>query len=256
VELGFGHVKDRREGRDLPRELGGSSQGLCRAAPLLGEALRRLALVRELEPPLVAGLDGDVVWCSRAAGQVRDGELEMASQSNMRRGFLLSFALLEAACAARRGPVPAAMNLSRKPTLAPHFEEVAYGLYACERGYVLMNGRCLTDAEVPHGPMVEVSDLPSAGDGARGTCPSGGCYQARARNMPYYYPDAVGYMWFRGVPLRHGSRGRGPRQLDRRHHRWTAASWPMARHEMRRLHLQRAIPPELGEARISSTRLR
>ena len=59
MELGFGHVKDRREGRDLPRELGGSSHGLCRAAPLLGEALRRLALVRELEPPLVAGLDGD-----------------------------------------------------------------------------------------------------------------------------------------------------------------------------------------------------
>ena len=55
--------------------------------------------------------------------------------------------------------------------------EVAQGLYSCERGYVIKQGRCISYADIPPGPVVEVSSLPSAGEGAGGgrSCPSGGC---------------------------------------------------------------------------------
>jgi hypothetical protein len=59
--------------------------------------------------------------------------------------------------------------------LPPHMEHVGGGWVSCARGYVLQNHRCLSDAEVVHGPTLEISSLPSAGDGAPGTCPSGGC---------------------------------------------------------------------------------
>src|SRR5205085_11987544 len=59
--------------------------------------------------------------------------------------------------------------------LPPHMEHVGGGWVSCKRGYVLLNHRCLSDAEVVHGPTVEISTLPSAGDGAPGTCPSAGC---------------------------------------------------------------------------------
>jgi hypothetical protein len=78
------------------------------------------------------------------------------------------------------------LEIPKNPSieLPPHFEEVAYGLYACERGWVLYQGRCVTDTEVPHGPVVDISSLRSAGDGAPGTCPSGGCGARYVRTRP------------------------------------------------------------------------
>jgi len=58
--------------------------------------------------------------------------------------------------------------------LSPHMIEVG-GWLTCERGYVIKQGRCISFADIPPGPTVEISELPSAGDGAPGTCPSGGC---------------------------------------------------------------------------------
>jgi len=59
--------------------------------------------------------------------------------------------------------------------LPPHVVEVATGLYSCEQGYLIRQGRCIAFANLPTGPIVEISNLPSAGDGAPTTCPSGGC---------------------------------------------------------------------------------
>jgi len=73
-------------------------------------------------------------------------------------------------CAARPRP-----ELAATAVLPPHVVEVGEGLFSCERGYVIREGRCIPFEELEHGPVVEVSSLPSAGDGAPGTCPSGGC---------------------------------------------------------------------------------
>jgi hypothetical protein len=62
------------------------------------------------------------------------------------------------------------------------------GLWTCPRGYVIRSGQCLADAEVVHGPVMEVSTVPSAGDGAPGTvCPSGGCSVLRDYNSTYVH---------------------------------------------------------------------
>jgi len=53
------------------------------------------------------------------------------------------------------------------------------GWWTCPDGYVIHRGKCFSDAEIAATPQVEVSKLPSAGDGARG---SGGSYH-------YYYPS-------------------------------------------------------------------
>lgn len=54
--------------------------------------------------------------------------------------------------------------------------EVEVGLWTCPRGYQIRpDGTCKSDAEIPHGPVVEVSELPSAGEGAPSSCPRGGC---------------------------------------------------------------------------------
>jgi hypothetical protein len=55
--------------------------------------------------------------------------------------------------------------------------EVAQGLYSCERGYPIKQGLCIPYEELAHCPVVEISSLPSAGEGAGGgrACPSGGC---------------------------------------------------------------------------------
>jgi hypothetical protein len=66
---------------------------------------------------------------------------------------------------------------------------------------VIHAGRCLADAELPHGPIVEVSPLPSAGDGAPGTCPSGGCrsyarsYGAPGSQRGYSYTTSSGFTY-------------------------------------------------------------
>jgi hypothetical protein len=66
---------------------------------------------------------------------------------------------------------------SRGPVLPPHVVEVAEGLFSCERGYLIKQGRCISFADIPPGPMMEISSVPSAGDGPSGgrLCPSGGC---------------------------------------------------------------------------------
>ena len=53
--------------------------------------------------------------------------------------------------------------------LPPHMREVTLGLYACDPGFVMTTAGCAPDAEVVHGPTIEISSLPSAGDGAPGT---------------------------------------------------------------------------------------
>ena len=114
--------------------------------------------------------------------------------------------------------------------LPPHMKEVDFGLYACDRGYVLVDGHCLTDAEVPHGPVVIVSDLPSAGEGAPGTCPSGGCYRSGPRSVPYYYAGGSGLSWGDAFPFGRVKLGRGFHQAGRGHH-WRGGS---SRSPMRR----------------------
>jgi hypothetical protein len=90
------------------------------------------------------------------------------------------------------------------------------GWVMCERGYVIKAGACIADADLPHGPVVEVSSLPSAGDGAVGgrSCPSGGCtapptivvergYRKRW-NGPYpdfVYDHLQSRTWGRVVPI-------------------------------------------------------
>ena len=59
--------------------------------------------------------------------------------------------------------------------LPPHVVEVGEGLFSCERGYLIKQGRCNAFADIPPGPTMEISSVPSAGDGVPGTCRSGGC---------------------------------------------------------------------------------
>jgi hypothetical protein len=89
-------------------------------------------------------------------------------------------------CAApRQHPEPAA--LVAKAELPPHVIEVAQGLFSYERGYLIKQGRCIPYEELAHGPIVEISNVPSAGDGAPETCPSGGCSSYASPSYPVVY---------------------------------------------------------------------
>ena len=63
--------------------------------------------------------------------------------------------LVFAACAAPM-PRPEPAALEARAELPPHVVEVAYGLYSCERGYVIRQGRCISLADIPPGPVVEI----------------------------------------------------------------------------------------------------
>jgi hypothetical protein len=107
------------------------------------------------------------------------------------RNVLMSaaVAMLAASCTAvaplsRSPETPDAPEISPTTTpdldrasLPPHFVEAGGGWLTCERGFTLRDHRCVADAEVPHGATIEVSNLPSAGEGSRQprACPSGGC---------------------------------------------------------------------------------
>jgi hypothetical protein len=65
--------------------------------------------------------------------------------------------------------------LAASPAVGTEPYEVEVGLWTCPRGYQIQrDGSCKSDAEITHGPVVEISSLPSAGDGAPTTFPSGG----------------------------------------------------------------------------------
>lgn len=51
--------------------------------------------------------------------------------------------------------------------LPPHMIDLGYGTLTCERDYVLRRGECIAFDDLPHGPVVEISELPSAGEGSR-----------------------------------------------------------------------------------------
>lgn len=70
----------------------------------------------------------------------------------------------------------ASVSLLVAPASGVEPYEVDVGLWTCPRGYqIQLDGTCKSNDELAHGPTVEVSPLPSAGDGAPTTCPSGGC---------------------------------------------------------------------------------
>jgi hypothetical protein len=73
-------------------------------------------------------------------------------------------------------------SIAAAAELPPHAIAVdRYGTWTCERGYVLTNHRCVAESELPHGSQVIVSDLPSAGDGARQGGGEGEGQEATAR---------------------------------------------------------------------------
>jgi hypothetical protein len=51
--------------------------------------------------------------------------------------------------------------------LPPHFVDLGYGTLTCERGYLLKQGECISFDDLPKGPQIEISELPSAGEGSR-----------------------------------------------------------------------------------------
>jgi hypothetical protein len=68
-----------------------------------------------------------------------------------------------------------------------HAHEVWGGWVECDSGYVMLSNACVAPSVAAERDFI-VSSLPSAGDGAPGTCPSGGCsYSAPA----YYSIDAA-----------------------------------------------------------------
>lgn len=73
--------------------------------------------------------------------------------------------------------------------LPPHMQRTWGGWLECQRGYVMRANECVTPDVIAAEKFI-VSDLPSAGDGAPGTCPSGGCEQPAPqvvyRDRPYY----------------------------------------------------------------------
>lgn len=77
----------------------------------------------------------------------------------------------------------------------PHARSAGGGWYDCEPGYVMTRGACISEPEIAANAF-EVSSLPSAGEGAPGTCPSGGCAQPAPRiiyqqRTPVYYSYPV-----------------------------------------------------------------
>jgi hypothetical protein len=67
-----------------------------------------------------------------------------------------------------------------------HKVQVWGGWSSCESGYVMRRGECIAESDIPAGPEVIVSDLPSAGEGSRSprSCPSGGCGSYVTRTTP------------------------------------------------------------------------
>ncbi len=114
----------------------------------------------------------------------------------MRTAAGFALVLVFAACAAPM-PRPEPAALEARAELPPHVVEVAYGLYSCERGYVIRQGCCISLADIPPGPVVEISSLPSAGDGAPRICPSGGCGSyVMPTYLTSYSAPAYGYPWY------------------------------------------------------------
>jgi hypothetical protein len=95
--------------------------------------------------------------------------------STSMRIVVIATLLAVAGCASPR-PRPEPTALEARAVLPPHVVEVAGGLFSCERGYLIRQGRCISFADIPPGPTMEISSVPSAGDGAAGgrLCPSGG----------------------------------------------------------------------------------
>ncbi len=128
------------------------------------------------------------------------GEVMMSDwllESGKRWLFVGAALLSFTACSAPQ-PRPEPAALEAKAELPPHVVEVAQGLYSCERGYLIKQGRCIAFEELSHGPVVEISNLPSAGDGAPGTCPSGGCSSYAAASystLVYSGAGQYGYGW-------------------------------------------------------------
>jgi len=107
------------------------------------------------------------------------------------RSIALTFAagaLLLASCMpasrspSRETPSGPALSPTTMPdldrvSLPPHVVAAGGGWLTCERGFTLRDHRCIPDDQVPHGATIEVSSLPSAGEGSRQprACPSGGC---------------------------------------------------------------------------------
>jgi hypothetical protein len=90
--------------------------------------------------------------------------------------------------------------------------EVTQGLFSCERGFLIKQGRCISFADIPPGPTMEISNLPSAGDGAAGgrLCPSGGCgsYVTPSYSTFVYSGfDSYGYGSWPGLGLYYGGLG-------------------------------------------------
>jgi hypothetical protein len=105
----------------------------------------------------------------------------------MRTSFTVALVLALAGCATPR-PRPDAVAPVARVELPPHVVEAVpgWGWYSCAPGYILRRGACLAESELPAGPEIIVSSLPSAGDGAPGTCPSGGCGSYGSYVAPSY----------------------------------------------------------------------
>jgi hypothetical protein len=77
--------------------------------------------------------------------------------------------------------------LGASPTLAlEHAHQVWGGWLECDRGFVMRANECVSLEQIEADKFI-VSDLPSAGDGAPTTCPSGGCSSAVAPTYYYAY---------------------------------------------------------------------
>ena len=83
------------------------------------------------------------------------------------------------------------LNLDRV-SLPPHVVAAGGGWLTCERGFTLRDHRCIADDQVAHGATIEVSSLPSAGEGSSQprACPSGGCTGAAL--PPFLSPTMFG----------------------------------------------------------------
>ena len=127
----------------------------------------------------------------------------------MRSIIGLAILLCFAGCAAPRPRPEPAGDPGEGRELPLHMERVWGGWISCSQGYVMRNRECLAESEIPPGPEMVVSSLPSAGDGAPGTCPSGGCgsYVASSYRASYSSP-AYGYGWSDGGWWLHSHRFR------------------------------------------------
>jgi hypothetical protein len=98
-------------------------------------------------------------------------------EKNGKWWLLVGAALLSSTGCVVPRPRPEPPALVTRAELPPHVIEIAEDLLSCERGYLIRQGRCIPFEEIPHGPVVEISSLASAGEGAGGgrLCPSGGC---------------------------------------------------------------------------------